>query len=74
MTPQTTELNQRVSLLEKTVADLRDEIQGYKELFAGAARNPMAKQVLAMLGIKPAKFDLGEVGQPPPALGGRREG
>lgn len=44
---------ERLSFLEKTVADLKDEVQGYKDLFAAAARNPMARQVLGMLGIRP---------------------
>jgi hypothetical protein len=58
---QATETEQRITKLEQALAGLQAEIDGYRDMFAAAARSPFTKQILAQLGIKldPAKLERG---------------
>ena len=49
---------ERIRVLEETLAGLRAEIDGYREMFLAAARSPVARQAMAAFGIKlPAKLE-----------------
>ena len=52
MTQADQDTEQRLSALEKTIADLRAEIDTYRQALTAAAAHPMFKQVMGMLGLK----------------------